>query len=52
MAIYLPLLVAILGLITYLAAKTNPELKELGRLSFFAGLLVTLFELATHVVRF
>jgi hypothetical protein len=38
----IPLLVAIVGAFVFLAA-TNPKTAELGKLSFFAGLLVALF---------
>jgi hypothetical protein len=50
-AILLPLLVCLLGLLAY-ALSTNAKIAELGRLTFACGLLVTLFEVATHVVRF
>ena len=36
-----PLLVCVLGALVY-AMATNPKLSEMGRLAFFAGLLVTL----------
>ena len=49
--ILIPFLVCIIGALTYaLAAKA--ELKEIGRLCFGCGLLVTLFVVATHVVKF
>jgi type III secretory pathway component EscS len=49
--ILLPLLVAIVGLLVYaLAAST--KLQEAGRLAYACGLLVTLLEVAGHVIRF
>ncbi len=48
--ILLPLLVAIVGMLVY-ALAGSAKLVELGRLAYFAGLLVTLVEVATHVVR-
>jgi Na+/phosphate symporter len=50
MIILLPLLVALGGLLLYGFGKD--KLVEVGRLMFFAGLLVTLFEVAPHVVNF
>ncbi len=41
MSIYLPLLVAIIGLILY-CVPANAKVSEIGRLAYFAGLLVTL----------
>ncbi len=52
MSMYLALLVCVIGLIMFFAAKTNPDVKELGRLAYFAGLIVFLFQTATHVVKF
>jgi hypothetical protein len=52
MSIYLSLLICIIGLLVFVMSKTNPDAKELGRLAYFAGLLVFLFEAATHVVKF
>lgn len=49
LSILLPLLVCIIGVLTY-ALAGNAKVAEMGRLAFFAGMLVTLFELATHVV--
>ena len=51
MIVLLPLLVCIIGLVVY-AIATNPKAQELGRLMFFAGLFVALFELAPRVVSF
>ncbi len=52
MSIYFSLLISILGLIMFFAAKANQDVKEIGRLSFFAGLLVFLFEVVTKVIHF
>lgn len=41
MEIYLSLLVAVIGIITFLIAK-NPDYKEAGRIMFFCGLLAFL----------
>lgn len=41
MTIYLSLLVALIGLLVY-ALSTNPKVAELGRISYFAGLLAFL----------
>ncbi len=46
---WLALVVALLGLVLYMVA-TNAKAAELGRIMFFAGLLVTLFGLARHLV--
>lgn len=43
MTIILPLLIALIGLLMY-ALCTNGKLQEIGRLSFFAGLFVTLLQ--------
>lgn len=48
--ILLPLLVAIIGALVYLAAS-KAETKELGRLAYGAGLLVTLYAFAAHLVK-
>lgn len=48
--IIVPLLVALIGLVTY-ALATNAKIAEIGRLAYACGLLVTLFEIATHVVK-
>jgi Na+/phosphate symporter len=45
MIIYLSLLVAIVGVLMY-ALSTNPKLQEIGRISYFAGLLCFLLEVA------
>lgn len=45
-----PLLVAILALLMYVLAS-NAKVVEIGRLTYFAAVLVTLFGMAKHVVR-
>ena len=42
MVIYLPLLVAIVGVLAY-ALSTNGKVQEMGRIAFFCGLLVFLW---------
>lgn len=49
MQIYLSLLIALIGLLTY-ALSTNGKAAEIGRISFFAGLLAFLLQYAPHVV--
>lgn len=49
MIIYLSLLVAIIGVLMY-ALAANPKLQEIGRLSFFAGLLAFLLEAVPRMV--
>jgi hypothetical protein len=46
MIIYLSLLVALIGVLMY-ALCTNPKLQEIGRISFFCGLLAFLFGTAS-----
>lgn len=46
-----PLLVCLLGVLVY-ALASNPKLVEIGRLAYFAGLLVTLLVTAQHLIRF
>jgi Na+/phosphate symporter len=45
MIIYLSLLVALAGVLLY-ALSVNPKLQEIGRVSYFAGLLAFLLEVA------
>lgn len=45
MTIYISLLVALVGVLTY-ALSVNPKLQEIGRISYFAGLLAFLLEIA------
>lgn len=49
MTIFLPLIVALIGLLMY-ALCANPKLQEIGRLSFFAGLLAFLLQAGPHLV--
>lgn len=49
MIIYLSLLVAIVGLLAY-ALSANPKIAEIGRITYFAGLLAFLLELPAHLV--
>lgn len=44
MIIYLSLLVALVGVLMY-ALSVNPKLQEIGRVSYFAGLLAFLLEI-------
>lgn len=49
MEIYIPFLVALIGVLMY-ALATNPKLNEIGRIMFWTGMLVTLFEVAGRSV--
>ncbi len=51
LTIALPFLICLLGLVIYLVSTTNAKVAEVGRLAFACGLLVSLFEVAAHVVR-
>lgn len=42
MLLYLAPLVALIGLIMFLVARTNPDLKRIGEIMFFCGLLASL----------
>jgi hypothetical protein len=46
----IPLLVCVVGLLVYVLAS-QAKVVELGRLAFFAGLLVSLLVFATKVVK-
>ena len=46
----IPLLAAIVGLLVYVLAA-NPKVIEVGRALMWCGLLVTLFAVASHVVK-
>ena len=48
MSIYLSLLVALAGVLAY-ALSANPKVQEIGRISFFAGLLAFLLQ-AEHAL--
>lgn len=50
MVIYLSLLVAIIGALMW-ALATNPILKEMGRLSYFAGLLAFLIRVTPEALK-
>lgn len=47
-----PVLALIIGLFLFFAVKQHNELKETGRLLMACGMLVTLFVLATKVIKF
>ena len=49
MTIYLSLLVALVGVLLY-ALATNGKVVEIGKISFFAGLLAFLLQIAPKVV--
>ena len=49
MFIYFLLLVAIIGVLMY-ALCVNPKLQEIGRISYFAGLLAFLLTGVQHMV--
>lgn len=49
MTAYLSLLVAIIGLLTY-ALAVNAKAQEIGRVSFFAGLLAFLLQVGPLLV--
>lgn len=46
----IPIVVLIIGLLAY-ALSDNAKIAEMGRLMFFAGLLVALFVFARHIVK-
>lgn len=46
---FVPAIFAVVGLLLYILA-TNPKLQEIGKLTFFAGFLVTMFTLASKTV--
>jgi hypothetical protein len=49
MIVYLSLLIAIIGLITY-ALAANPKAAEIGRITYFAGLLAFLLTSADRLL--
>ena len=49
MTIYLSLLVALGGVLLY-ALSANPKLQEIGRISYFAGLLAFLLGFSGHAL--
>ncbi len=48
MTVWLSLLIAVIGLLVY-ALSANPKVAELGRISYFAGLLAFLLQAARVV---
>jgi hypothetical protein len=48
MTVYLSLLVALIGVLAYFASG-NPKVQEIGRVSYFAGLLAFLLEVVRTV---
>lgn len=51
MSILFPLLVALIGLLIYLLSKDGKR-TEVGRITYFAGLLAFLLQAAPHIVNF
>ena len=49
MTIYVSLLVALIGVLAY-ALSANPKAQEIGRISFFAGLLAFLLQLSPQML--
>lgn len=49
MEIYLSLLIAVIGVLMY-ALSSNPKLQEIGRISYFAGLLAFLLTSAGPII--
>jgi len=49
MTILIPLLVALLGVLAY-ALSSNGKIQEIGRICFFCGLFVTLFQIGGHQI--
>ena len=49
MVIYLPLLVAIVGLLIYVLSN-HPKIPEVGRIMFWTGLLAFLLTFAGHTI--
>ena len=50
MTAYLSVIVAVIGVLMY-ALCSNPKLAEIGRISFFAGLLAFLLQAGAGVVK-
>jgi len=48
---YFPLVIALIGLLMYYFAAASSKTVEVGRLMFSCGLLVTLFTMASKVIR-
>ena len=51
MTIFIPLLLAIIGLLVY-AFATNGKLAEVGRITFAAGIFVTLLRIGEAAISF
>jgi len=49
MIIYLSVLVALVGVLAY-ALSSNPKIQEIGRISFFCGLLAFLLGVSNHAI--
>ena len=49
MSVFLPLLVALIGLVVYIVTA-NPKVAELARLAYLAGLLAFLLQVSGQVV--
>ncbi len=47
---YIPALVSIIGLLIYVLSS-KPKVERIGEHMFWTGLLVTLFTVASHVVK-
>lgn len=47
---FVALLVAVLGLLIFVLAKNNPDVKEIGRCLMWCGVLVTLLVLGKHTI--
>lgn len=50
MTIYLSLLVAVIGFLAYSGLSTNAKVQEIGRISYFAGLLAFLLRYGPQLV--
>lgn len=48
---FVPLLVAVVGLLLYFLATKTPKLQEAGRISFAVGLFVFLLPMAERAVK-
>ena len=49
MTIYLSLIIALIGVLAY-ALSANAKVQEIGRISYFAGLLAFLLQTGSHLV--
>lgn len=50
MIAYIPILVALIGLLLYALSSRNPKVAELGRIAFFCGLLAVCFAFAKQTM--